>query len=529
MSLYRNSVLLDYDEDTSAGSLTRLYALTETPKKICVHTAATFDSVGTEFFVRIDLDTSHLSSHDLNDILQSGDLRKWGPPSADELLGEPLAFFDCDAAAAEPIVFRSTRPTLTRSQQASVPSVESPGIEDAPLGPDDDYDDAKEDEEERELERTNALALAVHGADVCATGPSTAASPPLSSEAPSPASARDFGSFHDDDVSDFYSESSSTWDVESHLEYDVSDASNDDALEEVPVDGITDHDGDEDAFEREHDASPLLGDLTDDDAQGEDDDADGQDDYDASHLYQLEEQHSQTIATVAVVPIPRPIIPLPSRSRATPATASQVVGPSTLSHYRDDSDPEPDDDYSEPTDDEESSEYEDYPTTSKRRRANSGEGKAAPPKRGKAKAAAPKRRAADKKASAKIPAKARATKPKYTEPEEEAPEPILVAADAPRPKYVENSAGLYPCPLAWRGCTHKPCGRNGTQRHYNLDHKPEGAKECEACGKKLQGRNEILLKHLRSVTACTASQKKKQAAIEKIEANSKKRKRSARA
>ncbi|KAJ6510974.1 hypothetical protein C8R45DRAFT_1068823 [Mycena sanguinolenta] len=491
------------DEDTNADPFLRLCALTETPKIIRVRTDVIFDPVDdTEFF--------------------TGDLRKWGPPSADELLGSPISSFDYAAAVAEPIEFHSTHAALTSCprQSDSVGPVESSPFEDAPLGPDDDYDSpVEDDEEEHDLESLNALAAPVHSADVSTTtSPFTASSPPLSSEAPSPASARDFDFIPDDDAS--------FWDAEPR-NYDACYASDDGDLERPLLDTLSDDDAeeDEDAFEAQYDAFPLLGDLTDDDAEGEDVDADGEDDDDASEFEELRPQANATAATTPTQPTPRLIVPLPSRSKATPSTASPIAGPSTLPHSHDDSDPEADDSHlSDPSgDDDEDSDYDDYRPAPKRRRANSGQAKAASPKRGKgkgkAKAAAPKR----------TPARARGSKSRQAL---EDSEKILVAADAPAPEYDDfkitsgKHKGKYTCPLVSLGCPNtKPCKLNGMTRHYKFNHLPGITQECGACGKKLSGRNYVIGKHLEF--SCKASGEKVQAAIGALEKSGyKKRKRS---
>jgi hypothetical protein len=84
-----------------------------------------------------------------------------------------------------------------------VARIEPTILDDAPLGPDDDYDYALEDTEEREHEKMDklpplALPHALDFVTALSFGSLGTPSPPPSSEAPSPESTRDFDGFNDD-------------------------------------------------------------------------------------------------------------------------------------------------------------------------------------------------------------------------------------------------------------------------------------------------------------------------------------------
>ncbi|KAF8180312.1 hypothetical protein K438DRAFT_1976841 [Mycena galopus ATCC 62051] len=470
-------------DESPLGACDTLSELFETPKSMRVLTDATFDPIESIF---------------------SGGLGKWGPPSPNELLGSPLALPLWDVDGAEPIEFQATQPASTRPEPPAStntdPSLNSPLVprgarpvaradptvfEDAPLGSDDDYDYALEDAEEREREEMKTLRPltlqrhAVGFATAATFGSLGAPSPPLSSEAPSPESTRDFDAFNDG-ASEFSrrSESSPRQDVERHPENDVFDR--DDAEEGQTLDAelveITS------ASESEED-EPLT-------------------------------SHGPAFAQ----PLPRPIIALPARHLGTQATAPPIAGPSKFFHIVDDSDPEDDASYSDSGHDD-----SDYghsarraaPTT-KRRRTNSS--KAVP-------VSLPKRDAKGKgKGKATRKAKAPAKPKRSQEPQ------ILLPANAVIPTFEANPKdGLFSCPLITKGCTWFELfeTRGGVRRHY-MKHIPRARLDCLAgCGKTFE-RKDVYRKHLKgdgsSEPACKAARAEVDKAIQKLDSGSRKTK-----
>ncbi|KAF7333308.1 hypothetical protein MVEN_02345700 [Mycena venus] len=330
MSLLDTSSLSDldyarsFDDHVDSDSTLRTPEAFRTPKPIRVETIATIDPADPDFF--------------------SGFSREWRRPSPDQLLG----FLDSPIAVPGWILgeemldfyppITAKTPALTRPQTLSgsvttskakasvahhppaprdelpVARVASPRIEDAPLGSDDDYDYAAEDEEEQ----ASFLARATVDSSTSAHASSLSApSPPLSSEVPSPESARDFDTFSDVSESSgrVRSEYPMGWapDPEFHAQHDAYYPS--DHVDIVDEGGYHD-----------------LESVTDDDAEGGDED-----------------------------------------DEATPSTSS---APSTLTQFEDESEADASYAHNSDGDNDDDSDYEVPPR--KQRRTNSGKASAIP-------------------------------------------------------------------------------------------------------------------------------------------------------
>ncbi|KAF8146382.1 hypothetical protein K438DRAFT_2093776 [Mycena galopus ATCC 62051] len=462
-------------DESPLGACDTLSELFETPKSMRVLTDATFDPIESIF---------------------SGGLGKWGPPSPNELLGSPLALPLWDVDGAEPIEFQATQSASTRPEPPTStntdPSANSPLVprgarpvarvdptvfEDAPLGSDDDYDYALEDAEEHEREEMKnllPLTLQRHAVDFATAstfGSLGAPSPPLSSEAPSPESTRDFD--FNDGASEFSrrSESPPRQDVEPHPENDVFDGDDADEWQTFGAELAENVASDESASESEED-EPLI-------------------------------SHAPAFAQ----PLPRPIIALPARRLATQATVPPVAGSSKFFHTADDSDSEDDASYSG-DDDSDYGHSARRAAPTKRRRTNSSKAVPVPlPKRdvkgkGKGKATG----------KAKAPAK-----PKRS------PEPKILAGFNEVIEFVCNKDGTYRCPLIEKGCTHIKLyeSLSGVDRHFKLKHLPLERLDCLAgCGATF-ARRDVYRKHLKgeggSGGTCKAAKAEVDKAIQQLD------------
>ncbi|KAJ7875711.1 hypothetical protein B0H14DRAFT_2715259 [Mycena olivaceomarginata] len=275
-------------------------------------------------------------------------------------------------------------------------------------------------------------------------------SPPLSSEAPSPESTRDFDRFNDD-ASEFSrrSEPPLPQDGEPHQEHDVSDEWK---TFDAELMKITAND---DASESEED-KPLT-----------------------SH------------APVFAEPLSRPIIALPARrlALATQPTAAPITGPSKFFQILADSDCEDDATYSDSGD--EDSDYghsarRAAPAT-KRRRTNLSKAVQVPLQQ----------RAAKGKGKGKATGKAKAKAP--AKPKRSQKPQILVSTNTAMPTYEANPEdGMFSCPLITEGCTYLGLfeTRSGARRHY-MKHVPRARYNCLAgCGKSFE-RKDVYRKHLK--------------------------------
>jgi hypothetical protein len=347
-----------------------------------------------------------------------------------------------------------------------VARVASP-VESIDLCTDDEEDCDRQIKGEGELEKSDS--------SFPFSAPSNGApSPPLSSEAPSPASTRDFDTFANGG-SESWSRGSSQSPVEwedVHKEHEV------------------------------HFGPDYT--ETDDDADGEvDEDEEGEDEL------RVEAEDNASIHAH----LPRPIIPLPTRAQVgqTPSFApSSFIDPSRLSlagavHSDDDQN-----DLSESEEDDDS----DYTApASKRRRSNSSKPTAVAPKRatkgkGKGKAREPKRRLVN------------ANPPDSIQAAADGAPAVRASAPAMDSKWIEIRENLYLCLSG--GCTLTTRTTNGVSRHFKLDHEnmaPEGGVRCPAgCPETFKGgRREVLRKHLDlQKRTCKASLAKKKEALAQL-------------
>ncbi|KAJ7843968.1 hypothetical protein B0H13DRAFT_2364521 [Mycena leptocephala] len=465
MSFMDKYSLADYTstfEDASNGaspdSFAYFYSITNSPHPQRVQNDATIDTYDEDFL-----------TEDFDKLV----------PSYDELLGAPMASLAW-IIPEEPICFLSPQkerqpalPVLTRAHPHTTEkgtAVHHPLVpRELPrvarvASPAEPIDLCTDDEEDCDAQIKGKGELEKSDSSFRFSAPSNGApSPPLSSEAPSPASTRDFDTFADGG-----SESWSRGSSQSPVEW-----------EDV---------------HKEHEAhfGPDYTE-TDDDADGElDEDEEGEDEL------RVDAENNASIHAH----LPRPIIPLPARAQVgqTPSLVapSSFIDPSRLS-LADAADSDDDqNDFPESEEDDDS----DYAApASKRRHSNSGKPTAVAPKRatkgkGKAKAREPKRRLVNTNPPESIQAAA-----------DGAPA-VRASAPAMDSKWIEIRENLYLCLSG--GCTLTTRTANGVSRHFKLDHEnmaPEGG----------GGRREVLRKHLDlQKRTCKASLAKKKEALAQL-------------
>ncbi|KAJ7932945.1 hypothetical protein B0H13DRAFT_1953877 [Mycena leptocephala] len=361
------------------------------------------------------------------------------------------------------------RPLTTREPHRVAPVVASTA-EPIDLCTDDEEDCDAEIEGKGNPEKTNAFFPTI--LSPLNVG---APSPPLSSEAPSPASTRDFGG-------------SETW----------SRGSTEALVEWEDVDEGHDH------------CSGSAYNETDDDTDGElDEDKEGEAE---PHVYEVGNDAFYT-------QLPRPIIPLPARAQVAQAPSpapSPIAGPSKLSPAdAADSDNEHDD-YLESEEDDDG----DYAAPApKRRRNNSGKptavaSKRATKRKGKGKACEPKRRLVNPPESIQAAIDGA--------PAAHAPAPDV---DPKAPKWVQVAENLYCC--LFDDCAETTKSVSGISRHVKK-HLNEPAMECPAgCGVLFPSRRrEVLKRHMEGekgrAAACKASLAKRNERLERLKATARK-------
>ncbi|KAJ6535103.1 hypothetical protein B0H19DRAFT_1271754 [Mycena capillaripes] len=319
----------------------------------------------------------------------------------------------------------------------------------------------------------------------------SAVSLPLSSEAPSPASTRDFES-----VDGGSSGSFSEW------EGDAVD-------DQVYSEGYASDDAED----------------TDEEADSENDDV-----YNGEIQFQDEpyvhDDEVEQDASIDAHPQPRPTIPLPRRQlEVAPALFSApayprvpIAGPSTNPLSIESGDDE-EDAYGESEEEDEDDDYTAPAPASKRRRGDSGTALAV---------AAPKPKRTNANAKSKGKAKAHAApKRKRAQTQQAAVEwnsegapPTHTSKNRSQAKQFYTTGGKgFICifPVASGKCTRTVESESGISRHVLQDHLQTEGQTCSACGHKFRNkRRDLLRKHLNN--SCKASLEKKHAALAQLEA-----------